>query len=242
VARPAYPQAGPSIGGLAVSDGRLAGDFASVFALILHLRTLPDFGNNPGLRTHAEALLDQAVAAARGRGANPADIREAEFCLVAFFDETVLGSEWPGREAWAANPLQLSRYERYDAGEAFFERLRELFATNGREEVMEVYYLCLSLGYKGRYQIHGREVLRQLIDELQSRLGRLPGGQPGVLAPRAIPRGPAAVAEAGGIPTWALFVGAALLVVLLYIGLSFSVSGIAGEVSSDIRALPVSAE
>jgi type VI secretion system protein ImpK len=236
------PQASvPAVAGMPTAGGgRISDAFASVFALILQLRASHDFGDPAALRQRAEALLDQATARARAGGAETTDVREAEFCLVAFLDEAVLTSEWPGRDGWAAHPLQLSRYERYDAGEAFFDRLRVLLGQTGRDEVLEVYYLCIALGYKGRYQIHGREVLGQLVEDLQGRLARAPGGGARALAPHALPRGPAAVAEAGGFPTWALFVGAAVLVALLYLGLSFSVSGIAREVATDVRALPAS--
>ncbi len=222
---------------LAVGDGRLAGAFASVFALILQLRTTRDFGDPTTLRQRAEALIDQAADRARAAGADAAEVREAEFCVVAFLDEAVMTSEWPGRDAWASAPLQLSRYDRYDAGEAFFDRLKQLFGEQGRDEVLEVYYLCLALGFKGRYQLHGREVLRQLIDELQSRLSRAPGGDAGALAPHGLPSGPAAVAQAGGFPTWALWVGAAVLGLLLYLGFSLSVSSIARDVATDVHAL-----
>lgn len=222
---------------MAMVGGRLADAFASVFALVLQLRTTSDFGDPATLRQRAEALIDQSAERARAAGADAAEVREAEFCLVAFLDEAVMTSEWPGRDAWAAHPLQLSRYDRYDAGEAFFDRLKQLFGEQGRDEVLEVYYLCLALGFKGRYQIHGREVLRQLVDELQSRLARAPGGSAGPLAPHALPRGPAAEAQASGFPTWALFVGAALLAVLLYLGFSLSVSSIARDVATDVQAL-----
>ena len=219
--------------------GRLADAFASVFALVLQLRSTADFGDPGGLRERAEALLDRAVAQAAAQGASSADVREAEFCLVAFLDETLLMSDWPGRDGWAQRPLQLSRYERYDAGEAFFDRLRQLLSEGGRDETLEVYYLCIALGYKGRYQIHGREVLGQLVADLKGRLARAPGGtRP--LAPHALPAGPAAAAEAGGIPTWALFAGAAALVLVLYLVLSVSVSGIARDVARDVSTLPVS--
>ena len=231
--RAVAPVAGVAAGG----EGRISDAFASVFALVLQLRASSDFGDPVALRQRAEALLDRAVAAARATGAEVADVREAEFCLVAFLDEAVLTSEWPGRDGWAAHPLQLSRYERYDAGEAFFDRLRLLLTEGGRDEVLEVYYLCIALGYKGRYQIHGREVLGQLVEDLKGRLARAPGGAPRAIAPHALPRSPVAVATAGGIPTWVLFAGAALLVVLLYVGLSVSVSGIARGVASDVRAL-----
>ena len=219
--------------------GRLADAFASVFALILQLRSTADFGEPAALRERAEALLDRAVAQAGAQGAASTDVREAEFCLVAFLDETLLMSDWPGRDGWAQRPLQLSRYERYDAGEAFFDRLRQLLSEGGRDETLEVYYLCIALGYKGRYQIHGREVLGQLVADLKGRLERAPGGT-SPLAPHALPQGPAAAAEAGGIPTWALFAGAAALVLVLYLVLSFSVSGIARDVARDVSALPVS--
>ena len=221
-------------------EGRLADAFASVFALILQLRSTSDFGDPASLRERAEALLDRAVAQARATGADPVDVREAEFGLVAFLDEAVLTSEWAGRDGWAAHPLQLSRYDRYDAGEAFFDRLRQLMTEGGRDEVLEVYYLCIALGYKGRYQIHGREVLGQLVEDLKGRLARAPGGRERPLAPHALARSPVATVQAGGFPTWALFAGAALLVVLLYVALSVSVSSVARDVATDVRAIPVS--
>ena len=241
--RPSAPQRRAQVAPVAPlppGSGRLSDAFASVFALVLQLRGTSDFGDPTALRERAEALLDRAVAQARAGGDEPADIREAEFCLVAFLDEAVLTSEWPGRDGWAATPLQLSRYERYDAGEAFFDRLKLLLNEGGREEVLEVYYLCIALGYKGRYQIHGREVLGQLVGDLQARLARAPGGTVRALAPHALPRGPVAEAQAGGIPTWALFAGAAVLVLLVYLALSVSVSGIARDVARDVSALPVS--
>lgn len=227
-APPAAVKAGP---------GRLADAFSSVFALILQLRSTADFGDPTGLRERAEALLDRAAAQARANGAEPADVREAEYCVVAFLDETVLTSEAQGRHGWAAHPLQLARYERYDAGEAFFDRLRQLLTDGGRLEVLEVYYLCIALGYKGRYQIHGREVLGQLVEDLKARLAKGPGGGQRAISPHGLPRGEIATAASGGFPAWALFAGAAALVLLLYLGLSLSVSGIARDVAREVRTL-----
>ena len=167
-----------------------------------------------------------------------ADVQEAEFCLVAFLDEAILGTSWHGRDAWSAEPLQLTHYDRYDAGEQFFTRLKALLDEGGtRTAVMEVYYLCLALGFKGRYAIQGREVIRRLVDDLHGRLSQVPAGRVGELAPRGRSREVPTEAEKGGIPTWALWVGAAVLVGLLYLGLSFSLNGVASETADDLRSI-----
>lgn len=221
------------------TERTLAGAFTPVFSLVLQIRASHDLGDPTALRQRVEALLSESARAAQKAGVNDADIREAEFCLIAFLDEAILGSSWPGRDAWSAEPLQLTHYDRYDAGERFFDRLKTLLEEGGtRTAVLEVYYLCLALGFKGRYAIQGREVLRRLVDDLHDRLGRTPAGRVGELAPRGRSREVPAEAEKGGIPSWALWIGAAVLVALLYVGLSLSLNGVANETADDLRAIP----
>ena len=74
-------------------------------------------------------------------------VYEATFAVVAFLDEAILATDWPGHGAWSSQPLQLTHYDRYDAGEQVFERLKRLLDEGGtRTAVLEVYYLCLALG------------------------------------------------------------------------------------------------
>ncbi|GAB5537540.1 MAG: hypothetical protein Rubg2KO_37890 [Rubricoccaceae bacterium] len=218
------------------TERTLAGAFTPVFSLILQIRASPDLGDPTALRQRVEALLSDSARTARNAGVNDADIQEAEFCLVAFLDEAILGSSWPGRNAWSAEPLQLTHYDRYDAGERFFDRLKAILDEGGtRTAVMEVYYLCLSLGFKGRYAIQGREVLRRLVDDLHARLSQTPTGRAGELAPRGRSREVPTQAEKGGLPSWALWIGAAVLVVLLYLGLSFFISSAANDTADILR-------
>jgi type VI secretion system protein ImpK len=220
------------------AERTLAGAFTPVFSLILQIRASQDLGDPTALRQRVEALLIESARIARKAGVNDSDIHEAEFCVVAFLDEAILGSSWPGRDAWSAQPLQLTHYDRYDAGERFFDRLKSLLDEGGaRTAVMEVYYLCLALGFKGRYAIQGREVLRRLVDDLHARLSQTPNGRAGDLAPRGRSREVPAEAEKGGIPSWALWIGAALLVLLLYVGLSLSLNGVASETATDLSTI-----
>ncbi|WP_412068631.1 type IVB secretion system protein IcmH/DotU [Rubrivirga sp. IMCC43871] len=218
------------------AERSLAGAFTSVFSLVLQLRASDHLGDPTDLRTRIESMLREAAASAREAGAADADVEEATTALVAFLDEAVLGSDWPGRDAWASEPLQLTHYDRNDLGERFFDRLKRLLDEGAvRRDVLEVYYLCLALGFKGRYAIHGREVLRRLVTDLHERLsGR---AAPGPLAPRGHSREVPAEAEKGGIPTWALWAGAAALVLVLYLGLSLSLSAAASDAVEALRAL-----
>ncbi len=224
------------------TERTLAGAFSAVFSLILQIRAADRLGDATALRQRIEALLGEAARSARTVGASDADVDEATFAAIAFLDEAVLGTEWPGRDGWSAQPLQLAHYDRYDAGEQFFDRLKRLLDEGGtRTAVLEVYYLCLALGFKGRYAIQGREVLRRLVEDLHGRLERA-NGAAGVLSPRGRSREVPAQAEAGGVPTWALWLGAAVLVALLYIGLSVSLSGGARETADVLRSLSATTE
>lgn len=98
------------------------------------------------------AQLDRLLAEGQALGLEQADLQEACYALVAFIDERVLRSSWPGREEWMKQPLQLLRYRENVAGENFFRRLRALLQAPRRLPAIQVYALCLALGFRGVYQ------------------------------------------------------------------------------------------
>ena len=68
---------------------------------------------------------------------------------MAFIDERILKSNWLGRAEWMKNPLQLELFGEYTAGENFFTRMRALLNRREWSASLEVYYLCLGLGFHG---------------------------------------------------------------------------------------------
>ena len=214
-------------------DRRLAEVFAPCFALILHLREATDYGDPEALRQRIKDLIARGEREAQRHGIPQDDIEQVRFALVAFLDETILSSNWPYRDQWIARPLQLELYERYDAGEVFFTRLEKVLAEPKRyADVLEVYYLCMTLGFKGQYQLQDQARLRALIDEARRALEGVPGMTENVLAPRGKPRGQVASEVRRKIPTWALVAAAVVLGLVLYLGLYLYV----GQASSDVVA------
>lgn len=144
-------------------------------------------------------LLGESQAAAERGQINPDDYDMARFAIVAWIDETLMNSAWIHRDQWKLDLLQRAFYQTTDAGEIFFERLNTVGLH--QREVREVYYLCLAMGFQGRYCREGDEAL---LDQLKlSNLRLLTGssiGFPsldkGELFPEAYPveageRGPA---------------------------------------------------
>jgi len=85
------------------------------------------------------------------------DYDQARFAVCAWVDEVILSSSWNQKNQWQREQLQRIYYHITDAGELFFERLNALGLH--QREVREVYFLCLALGFMGRYCHQGDEYL-----------------------------------------------------------------------------------
>jgi len=138
------------------------------------------------LMQESEALLNQGSFSRD-------DYDLARFAVCAFVDEALLKSPWAHRTLWLKDQLQRSIYNTTDAGEEFFARLSSLGLH--QRAVREVYYLCLALGFTGRYCHPGDEYqLEQLkTSNLKLLLGSsvgLPSLERTDLFPEAYPSGP----------------------------------------------------
>ena len=152
------------------SLGRIAGDF---FDSLLLFQLSPDSASvEPGqLRSRILALLDGVLRDPDARSVPPTDLEEARFALVAWADEMVLKSGWPGRVEWQREPLQLQLFRTNRAGNEFYDHLGSL--RPDQVAAREVYFLCLLLGFEGQYM--GHEGDRRAIIHQQYELLRVSG-------------------------------------------------------------------
>jgi type VI secretion system protein ImpK len=138
------------------------------------------------LRQEMLNALRGYVARCRAAGISDTDTAEARYAIVAFIDERVLQSNWPGRAEWMSNPLQLQLYREYTAGENFFARMRALLNRGTPSAALEVYYLCLALGFSGAMPgTGGMQAARSYLEAARELLTRSVRGSP--LSPHAIP-------------------------------------------------------
>ena len=129
------------------------------------------------MRRTVESLLKTFEEKGSRRGYKERQLQDAKFALTAFVDETVLAGGFPLREEWERYPLQLEYFKEALAGNKFFDRLDVLLKEGAPEaDVIEVYYLCLLLGFKGKYDVFLEDQLPAVIAHVAEQLrkaGRL---------------------------------------------------------------------
>jgi type VI secretion system protein ImpK len=113
---------------------------------------------------------------ARNCGYAAEEIELATFAVIAFLDESILNLRHPIFAEWPRQPLQEERYGHHIAGEIFFQNLQKLLGRTDSPalgELLEVYYLCLLLGFAGRYSLGGRGDLRAIMQQTADKLQRM---------------------------------------------------------------------
>ena len=193
---------------------------APILELALKLKT-GDIRPSKEVRGAVEDLLRQLEQGAVSLAVSHKQMQDVKYALVAFIDETILlpANRFDLRHEWEKYPLQLEHFNDHYAGERFFQRLDALMKNLAEDaDVVEVYYLCLLLGYKGKYSVSViahqlPEVIRRVGDALRQ-VGRL---RESALSARwqatdqpAAPRDP-------GIPLWVKIAGPALVALVLVV-------------------------
>jgi len=126
------------------------------------------------MRDAFRVATDKALAA----GYNANDARDATFAAVAFLDESVLNSQNAIFQDWPRQPLQEELFGTHIAGEVFFQRLNELLGRSDSPDLadlLEVFYLCLLLGFCGKYSTGGRGELAQTLSRTADKIHRIRG-------------------------------------------------------------------
>lgn len=160
---------------------------AHLFALVMPLRS----GGSDAPDDLYEQVLDGFDIFERlafERQISTADVQSAKFAIATFIDEAVMASSWPHRMEWMSQPLQLKLFGEHLGGEVFFVKLSELRQRGEQNlDLLELYYVCLQLGFEGVYKLRGLEQLMALQVDLRSQID----SHRGVADPRLAPNGAA---------------------------------------------------
>ncbi|CAI2934714.1 type IVB secretion system protein IcmH/DotU [Aminobacter niigataensis] len=186
-----------------------------------------------------ELVRARDTAVASGSSLERAD--QAAWSVAALLDDLALNTPWGGASIWPRQPLVVMLRGDVDAGAQFFSRLEELERHPNRDqEMLELQYYCMALGFRGKYRVPGRAGDRSLsaVRVAAARFLRNADAEDASLSPNW--RGVVASDEPPRftVPLWVMAVIAAVLATAIYVGLSMSLSNQATQLTTLVRALP----
>jgi type VI secretion system protein ImpK len=164
----------------ATRTDNLALIFQEVLTAIVRLRSnRQELSDAESFRYSMREAIKAAIQEARNHGGyNADDIKMATLALVGFLDESVLNLRNPMFADWPRKPLQEELFGIHMAGEIFFRNLEQLMGrpdSADLADLLEVHYLCLLLGYGGRYSIGGKGELQGITTATGDRIKRIRG-------------------------------------------------------------------
>jgi type VI secretion system protein ImpK len=214
-----------------------------LFALVPRLRLIPVYEAVEGLHEELTREIQRFENQALQRGVAQKQARYASYALCSLLDETVLNTPWGANSFWPHRTLLVGFHGEAFGGEKFFQLLKQLMQQPTREnlELIEVLWLCLALGFEGRYRQmrDGPEQLDRIRAEVYQLIRRL-GKEP---EPELSPRWRGVVDSRSPlvrhVPLWVVGGAAAAFLLLIYLGFLLAISGrsdaVAGAVSAASR-------
>ncbi|HEX4366303.1 MAG TPA: type VI secretion system protein TssL, long form [Rhodopila sp.] len=215
--------AGEAIGPLATGQSPLIIAATPLLQLLGRLRNVfnpPDAGE---LRARSIQAMRDFETAGRAAAIPHEVLHPARYALCASIDDVVLHTPWGAASPWVQASLVSTFHQEVVSGEGFFHQLAALKRDPARNlALLELMYLCLSLGYQGQYRLsrQGPAQLDQLREDLYQTIVRLRAAYEQGLSPRwrgiEAPYRPARAA----VPVWVMALVAVAVVTLSWFFLS----------------------
>jgi type VI secretion system protein ImpK len=210
-----------------------ANPMLAVVPQIRHALRHPD---PAGLRARLRQQLD-----AFERGAQAAAPHErvllARYALCALLDDAAAATPW-GRD-WAVRGLAAELHPEAGGGDKFFALLEEMLARPAQyPELLEFFYVCLALGFEGKYR--GGEGGRQALAQIRSRVREVLGARGAASTELSARwRGTAAPMRRtpGALALWATASVCLLALAGMYLGYAVSLGALSDPVASRLARL-----
>jgi len=111
-------------------------------------------GDVPALRRQALEEIRRFEENARSAGIANEVIIAGRYALCAALDEAVLATPWGAHSDWAQQTLLNTLHREAYGGEKFFEMLDRIAQDPQlRIDLIELQYLCIALGFAGKFQL-----------------------------------------------------------------------------------------
>lgn len=175
---------------------------------------------------------------ARAANYSVEQVKDTQYALCAFLDESVLRSDDNAlRRHFELQPLQFRYFGVHLAGEGFFEKVDALRADVKQSiDVLEVYHLCLALGFEGKFSLGQKDQLRYLANTLGQDIARYRKAPKALSPDWALPDQVSQMLR-HEVPLWVYLALIALVCVAVYLTLDWLLDKDVAALSEQIRQL-----
>ena len=209
--------------------------------LALPLRQLPTHPNVEELRTQMMQMVRTFETQGRASGYDDEKLGASRYCLCTFLDEAVSSTPW-GAGLWASRSLLITFHNEGSGGERFFVILQRLAQNPAANvDVLELLYVILGLGFEGRYRLidGGRTQLDTIRERLEQMIRSQRGAAERDLSPHWLPVKVERKPLLQLVPLWVAAAVACVVLVIVHLGLSFSLNDASDGVFRALHAIRV---
>ena len=213
---------------------------APLFALVAQLRSSVSHPDPVSLQAHVAQEITAFEAKARQLGEAPENVLAARYATCTLIDETALSTPWGVESQWSSQTLLVRFHNEARGGEKFFQILDRLLQDPARNlHLLEYLYICLALGFEGKYRLQprGRAELDQIQHTVYETIRRFKGDPDRDLSIRWRGVEDKRPRLAHYIPLWVLAAVGAGVAILVYVVFLFTLNASSDPVSERIALL-----
>lgn len=160
-------------------------------------------------------------------GAESSQVMAARYVLCTVADEAVVTTPWGNESEWSQMSLLSSFHNETFGGEKFFQLLDRLSKNPAKHlPMLELMYLCLSLGFEGKYRVQARGMLELdgIRDALYRQIRQLRGDVPRELSPHWEGLSDQRRSLLRIVPAWMVVLFTFVCLVMMYSGFAWVLS------------------
>ena len=215
--------ASPSMSDIAISSGLnpLVNAASVILTVSNRLRTTLEHQDIQGLQRQLIDELRQFESAAKNLLLPQEQVMSARYLLCTMLDEIVLNTPWGAASRWGQHSLLSQFHNETGGGEKCFAVLQRMLESPAQHlNVLELFYLCLSLGFQGKFKLDPRG--RENLDHISNTLYQTIKNYRGEFEPDLSPNWQSGVASQRSlmqyIPVWVVAACMTFVLLLVFSG------------------------
>ena len=208
-----------------VSLNPLVAAAAPLLSEAVRVRSNPHGEDLHALQAQLGTAIRQFEYRALQDGVESAQVMAARYVLCSVLDEAVVTTPWGVAGEWSQLSLLSGFHNETFGGEKVFQLLERLSRNPVKHLAMlELLYLCLALGFEGRYRVlpRGMLELEAVRDGLYRQIRQLHGDVPRELSPHWEGLTGGQHRPLFNVPAWTVALGTVACLCMLYAGFAWT--------------------